>query len=148
METLTFRNPRLVVLVLLVIIAGELSSLLAIGRQEDPTITNLFATVTTVHPGADPARVEAMVTAEIENELKKIPEVDTLDSTSSTGISIELLETMDPAAIEGVWSEIRGALGDASAISPPASRTPISAATAPAPTPPSSPCVWPATTCR
>ncbi len=116
METLTFRNPRLVMLVLLVIIAGGLSSLLAIGRQEDPTITNLFATVTTTYPGADPARVEALVTAEIENELKKIPEVDTLDSTSSTGVSIvsiELLETMDSAAIEGVWSEIRDALDDA-----------------------------------
>ncbi|MDJ0825406.1 MAG: efflux RND transporter permease subunit [Rhodobacter sp.] len=116
METLTFRNPRLVMLVLLVIIAGGLSSLLAIGRQEDPTITNLFATVTTAYPGADPARVEALVTTEIENELKKIPEVDTLDSTSSTGVSIvsiELLETMNPDAIEGVWSEIRDALGDA-----------------------------------
>ncbi|MDJ0626998.1 MAG: efflux RND transporter permease subunit [Rhodobacter sp.] len=116
METLTFRNPRLVMLALMVLIAGGLSSLLAIGRQEDPTITNLFATVTTVYPGADPARVESLVTAEIENELKKIPEVDVIESTSSTGVSIvsiELLETIHPDIIEGVWSEIRDALGDA-----------------------------------
>lgn len=116
METLTFRNPRLVMLALMVIIAGGLASLLAIGRQEDPTITNLFATVTTVFPGADPARVEALVTAEIEEELKKIPEVDVIASTSATGISIvslELLETTPEARIEGIWSEIRDALDDA-----------------------------------
>jgi multidrug efflux pump subunit AcrB len=62
METLTFRQPRIVALALLVIIAAGLASLLAIGRQEDPTITNLFGTVTTIVPGADPARVEALVT--------------------------------------------------------------------------------------
>ena len=76
METLTFRQPRLVALALLVIIAAGLSSLLAIGRQEDPTITNLFATITTPFPGADPARVEALVTAEIEEELREIAEID------------------------------------------------------------------------
>ncbi len=116
METLTFRSPRLVALLLLVLIAGGLSSLLSIGRQEDPTITNLFATVTTVFPGADPARVEALVTTVIEEELKEIPEVDVIESTSGTGVStvsIELLETLEGDRIEQVWSEIRDALGDA-----------------------------------
>lgn len=116
METLTFRHPRIVALALLVIISAGLSSLLSIGRQEDPTITNLFATITTVFPGADPGRVEALVTAEIEDQLREIPEVDTIESTSSTGISIisiELLETLPDSRIEQVWSEVRDALGDA-----------------------------------
>ncbi|MCP4383237.1 MAG: efflux RND transporter permease subunit [Hyphomicrobiales bacterium] len=116
METLTFRHPRIVALALLVIISAGLSSLLSIGRQEDPTITNLFATITTVFPGADPGRVEALVTAEIEDQLREIPEVDTIESTSATGISIisiELLETLPDERIEQVWSEVRDALGDA-----------------------------------
>ena len=116
METLTFRSPRLVALMLLVLIAGGVSSLLSIGRQEDPTITNLFATVTTVYPGADPARVEALVSTKIEEELKEIPEVDVIESTSATGISvvsIELLETLEGERIEQVWSETRDALNDA-----------------------------------
>ena len=46
----------------LVIAAAGLSALVSIGRQEDPTITNIFATVTTAYPGAEPARVEALVT--------------------------------------------------------------------------------------
>lgn len=118
METLTFRQPRLVFLILMVLIATGLSSLLAIGRQEDPTITNLFATVTTPFPGAEPGRVETLVTAEIEDELKQIPEIDTIESVSSTGVSIvqiELLETLGDERIEQVWSEVRDALEDARA---------------------------------
>ena len=104
MEPTTFRNPRMVALALLVLIAGGLSALLAIGRQEDPTITNLFAQITTAYPGADPARVEALVTAEIEDRLTEIPEGAELQSGSSTGVSVsnvELLETLTEDTIEG-----------------------------------------------
>ncbi|MEL6681869.1 MAG: efflux RND transporter permease subunit [Pseudomonadota bacterium] len=113
MRTLTFRQPRLVALILLVLISAGLSSFLSLGRQEDPTITNLFATVTTQFPGADPARVEALVTAKIEEELRTIPEVDVITSVSRSGVSIvsvELLQTLDAATIEQVWSEARDAV--------------------------------------
>ena len=115
MESLTFRQPRIVALALLVIIAAGLSSLLAIGRQEDPTITNLFGTVTTVIPGADPARVEALVTQPIEDILREVAEVDLIQSTSSTGISIvsvELGVTVADTRIEQVWAEIRDDLAE------------------------------------
>ncbi|MEO1733621.1 MAG: efflux RND transporter permease subunit, partial [Pseudomonadota bacterium] len=122
METLTFRQPRLVALIILVLVSAGLSSLLSLGRQEDPTITNLFATVTTQFPGADPERVEALVTAEIEEELRKIAEIDEVASVSRTGVSvvsIELLETLDDAKIEQVWSEARDAVEDARRRFPP-----------------------------
>lgn len=121
MESLTFRQPRLIALVLLVIIAAGLSSLLAIGRQEDPTITNLFGTVTTAIPGAGPARVEALVTSEIEDTLREIAEVDVISSASSTGISIvsvELGVTVPDDRIEEVWAEIRDDLVELAATLP------------------------------
>jgi multidrug efflux pump subunit AcrB len=116
MDTLFFRQPRLVVLALLVILSAGVSSLASIGRQEDPTITNIFATVTTVFPGADPARVEALVTAKIETELRAIPEIAEVASTSATGVSViavELEETINPAMIEQIWAQVRDAVADA-----------------------------------
>ncbi|MEO9649941.1 MAG: efflux RND transporter permease subunit [Roseobacter sp.] len=116
MGTLTFRHPRLIALILMVLISSGLSSFLSLGRQEDPTITNLFATITTSFPGADPARVETLVTAEIEEELREIPEVDIIDSVSRSGvsvISVELLQTLTAERIEQVWSEARDAIEDA-----------------------------------
>lgn len=116
MDTLFFRQPRLLVLALLVILSAGVSALVSIGRQEDPTITNIFATVTTVFPGADPARVEALVTAKIETELRTIPEIAEVASTSGTGVSViavELEETIDPAMIEQIWAQVRDAVADA-----------------------------------
>ena len=107
------------------LISAGLSSFLSLGRQEDPTITNLFATVTTSFPGADPARVEALVSAEIEEELREIAEVDTVSSVSGQGISVvsvELLETLDDTTIEQVWSEARDAVSDAARNFPPGRR--------------------------
>jgi len=112
---LTWREPRIVALALLVVVAAGVSALLSIGRQEDPTITNLFATVTTPYPGAEPARVEALVTAEIEEALREIAEIDVIESTSATGISlvsIDLVETLAEPEIERAWTDIRDALSD------------------------------------
>jgi multidrug efflux pump subunit AcrB len=116
-----------VALILLVLISAGLSSFLSLGRQEDPTITNLFATVTTAFPGADPARVETLVTAEIEEELREIPEVDVIESVSRSGvsvISVELLQTLDEATIEQVWSEARDAVEKARRNFPPGVQPP------------------------
>ncbi len=127
MGTLTFRQPRLVALFLLIVLAAGASALLAIGRQEDPTITNTFATVTTVYPGAEPARVESLVTAKVEEALRGVAEVDVLQSVSATGISIvqiELQETLQDGRIEQVWSELRSVLSDVEAELPPDAKPP------------------------
>ena len=127
METLFFRQPRFVVLALFIIIVSGLSSLLTIGRQEDPTITNLFASITTVYPGADPARVEALVTAKIETRLRTIPEIAEISSTSATSVSVVLVElanTMPAARIEQVWSRVRDALADVRRDFPPGVQEP------------------------
>lgn len=116
METYLYRRPRILILALLVIATLGAIAFQSIGRQEDPTITNLFATVITPYPGADPARVEALVTEKIEAELREISEIDVISSVSRTGIStvqIELSDFTPDARIEQVWSEVRDALADA-----------------------------------
>jgi len=115
MDTLFFRRPRLVILALAVIAVAGISALLTLGRQEDPSITDSQAGVTTLFPGADPARVEALVTRPLEDKLRTIAEVMTVSSTSATGISsieVELIETIDPAAIAEVWSRVRDKVAD------------------------------------
>ena len=116
METLLFRDKRLFALAILMVLAMGLSTLLTIGRQEDPTITNLFATILTPYPGASPDRVESLVTEKIEESLQEIAEIDEINSTSRTGISVvrvELSKFITDAEIEQTWSEIRDALSDA-----------------------------------
>lgn len=114
---LLYSHSRYLWLTVLVILMVGVASLRSLGRQEDPTITNFVATVTTFFPGAEPARIEALVSKPIEEELRGIAEVDEVKSTSSTGVSsivIELYDTLQADEIERAWSEVRDALDDAS----------------------------------
>ena len=119
MSTLYFRQSRLLILTIGIILVGGLASLSGIPRQEDPTLTNRFAAILTPFPGASADRVETLVTEPIEDELREISEIETITSTSRNGISVvtvELLETIaDP---DPFFSEIRDALNDAAAAFP------------------------------
>lgn len=122
MRSIFYRDKRLLALAILMILSAGLSGLLTIGRQEDPTITNLFATIVTPYPGAGPERIEALVTEKIEDELRQIEEIDNVTSTSRNGISIiqvELSQLITGTEIDQAWSRIRDALTDAAAQFPP-----------------------------
>ncbi len=123
-----YNNGRYFTLLVLVIVVVGISSLRSIARQEDPTITNFVAIISTVYPGADPARVEALVTRPLEDELRQIAEIDELNSTSANGISsltVTLVDTLSAEDIERTWSEIRDAIGDASSNFPPGVAVPV-----------------------
>ncbi len=116
MDTLFFRNKRIVALTIFMIIAAGLSALSTVGRQEDPGISKIFATILTPYSGASPARVEALVTEKIEDELRKIPQIKTVESVSRSGISVVQVElgwSVKGPKIEQTWSEVRDALSDA-----------------------------------
>jgi len=127
MSSLFFRQWRVFALLVGIIVVTGLSSLSSIGRQEDPYITNIFATIITPLPGAGPARVEALVTEKIEDELREIAEIDEINSTSRRGISVvgvKLSQYISDAEIETAWSEIRDALSDARRNFPPGTPEP------------------------
>ena len=75
MSTLFFRNRRLLILTIAVVLIGGLSALLTLPRLEDPRITNRHATIVTRMPGASAGRVETLVTEKLEDELREISEV-------------------------------------------------------------------------
>ncbi|MEO0942944.1 MAG: efflux RND transporter permease subunit [Cyanobacteria bacterium J06642_12] len=109
-----FKNTRLLVLTVVMLLAWGLSSFQALPRQEDPEQVARTAIVQTVFPGANAERVEALVTTVIEEELSEIEDIDVLASSSRVGfssISIELAETVKNA--QPIWSKVRDELDDA-----------------------------------
>ncbi|MEE4109067.1 MAG: efflux RND transporter permease subunit [Halieaceae bacterium] len=122
-----YSHQRYLWLTVLVIFLVGLASLRSLGRQEDPTITNFVATVTTFFPGAEPTRVEALVAKPLEEALRGVAEVDEVRSLSSTGVAsvvVELHETLSDQAIERAWSEVRDAVDDATRQFPPGVQAP------------------------
>ena len=114
MSNLFYRNLRLLILTIILIFVWGLSSYQLLPRLEDPELTPRNAVVTTHFPGANAERVESLVTDKLERELQEVEEIQTIDSTSQTGLSVITLELFDRIKeVEPIWSRVRDKLDDA-----------------------------------
>ena len=109
-----FTNIRLLILAIVLILGWGLSAYQSLPRQEDPELVARTAVVTTVFPGANAERVEALVTTILEEELAEIEEIETLSSTSRVGFSSVVVELLDSVTnVQPIWSKVRDEMDDA-----------------------------------
>ena len=122
-----FTNPRLSALLIVFILLMGLTALGSLARQEDPTMTERWSSVTTFLPGATAERVESLVTEPIETRLREIPEIRTIESNSRAGyslISLELYDRVGADQTDVIWAEIRDKLADVQTELPAAASVP------------------------
>jgi len=127
-STAFFRNRYLLFLLVAVILINGFSALQNIPRLEDPVITTRNVQILTPVIGADASRVEALVAKPIERQLRQIPEVRNIESTSRNGFSVvavELLESITDQENDAVFSEVRDKLAAAEAQFPQEALEPI-----------------------
>jgi len=110
-----YTNPRITALLVLFVTLFGLIALGGLARQEDPTMTERYASVSTFLPGATANRVESLISEPLETGLREIPEIRVMESNSRAGyslVSIELYDHVGPAETDVVWSEVRDKLGE------------------------------------
>ena len=113
MSLLFYRQWRYLVLLIGLLTVVGFMAIKSAGRQEDPTITNLFATIITPYPGATSSQVEVLVTERIEKKLREIEEIAEIHSTSKQSLSviqIELSSFIQKSELDNAWSKVRDAL--------------------------------------
>lgn len=109
-----YKNPRILFLTILVIVMAGLSSLFVMPRLEDPVLGRRVALVSTVFPGANPQRVESLVTIPMEQRLSGISQIKQVRSNSQAGISNIVVELQDQVEdVDSVWALVRNRLADA-----------------------------------
>lgn len=111
--TLFYRQVRLLVLVLCLVVVDGMTAYNVLPRLEDPELSARAAAIITRLPGASAERVEALITEKIENELSEIEELGEVRSTSRPGLSSIILEVKDETTnFAEVWAEVRAELDD------------------------------------
>lgn len=121
MTNIFYRNPRLLVLTLLLTVVAGLLSMLTLPRLEDPRLIKRNALVIVRYPGAPADRVESLVTKKIEDKLREVETIKYIDSDSRANVSIlqlELREDLSEVQVEQQWSRIRDKVDDARASFP------------------------------
>ncbi|MGF1491376.1 MAG: efflux RND transporter permease subunit [Microcoleaceae cyanobacterium] len=127
MTTLFYRNFRLLILTILIVLLWGIVSFFTLPRLEDPELVPRVAVVKSFFPGADEERVEALVTERIEPKLDEIEEIKSYESTSrasSSIIDIELLDRVQQSEVDVIWSRVRDQLGQAAVELPPGATEP------------------------
>ena len=108
-----YRNSRLLILTICLILVWGLSSWQILPRMEDPDHSQWAAYITTQLPGASAYRVESLVTDVIEQELLEIEEIETIESSSRVGNSTIVVSlAYDVHNNDEVWSRVRDRLAD------------------------------------
>ena len=108
-----YRNPRLTLLTICLILVSGLSSWFVLPRMEDPQLVQRGAIINTIYPGANPTRVESLVTEKIEEALEEIEQIKEVRSSSRESISTITVELRDDVLNSTpIWSRIRDRLSD------------------------------------
>lgn len=108
-----YRNPRILLLAVAVIIVAGVSSWLVLPQLEDPVLGRRVGIVSTAYPGADAAQVESLVTRPLEEGLEGLADIRQVRSNSQTGISNIVVELQDDVTdVEPVWSIVRDRIAD------------------------------------
>ncbi|GAA0357396.1 efflux RND transporter permease subunit VmeI [Bowmanella denitrificans] len=108
LTSLSFTYRKTVLMLLVLLLVNGLIAYFTLPAQEDPTITIREAIVSTAYPGMAPQRVEELITKKLEEEIRKIPEVKKLTSSSSTGLSIIHVKIYDRYFnLDNIWQDLR-----------------------------------------
>jgi multidrug efflux pump len=98
---------------LFVIILGGLLAYSGMPRSEDPGFEVKTATIVTYYPGANPERVENLVTDKIEKKIQEIGEVDYIKSETKNGVSVIWFNIQESyRGMKPFWDRLRNKVDD------------------------------------
>ncbi|ARV74531.1 efflux RND transporter permease subunit [Vibrio campbellii] len=111
----SIKNKVISWLFIVILAIGGVTSFLELGRLEDPAFTIKDAMVIATYPSATSKEVEEELTYPLEKEIRKLPYIDKITSTSSSGMSqimVSMKMDYDPDELPQIWDEMRRKIND------------------------------------
>jgi multidrug efflux pump len=109
------RHQQMIVFLLLLLSVAGFLAYGSLGQKEDPEFTVKTMVVQAYWPGSSAQQMAEQVTDRLEKKLQEVAEIDYTSSYSKPGaaqIKVNLREATPPAAVPGVWYQVRKKLGD------------------------------------
>ncbi|OAJ94231.1 efflux RND transporter permease subunit [Vibrio bivalvicida] len=111
----SIKNKVISWLFLIILAIGGYTSFVDLGRLEDPAFTIKDAMIISTYPGATSQEVEEELTYPLEKEIRKLPYIDKVTSTSSNGMSqitVSMEMEYGPDELPQIWDEMRRKIND------------------------------------
>ncbi|MFC1649556.1 efflux RND transporter permease subunit [Patescibacteria group bacterium] len=103
-------NPRLVMLLILIIVGFGVTSLATLPRRLNPEIEIPFVLVTTILPGASPEDIESLVTVPIEDSIDGVEDIKSIESISSENVSAVTVEFESSVDAQRAKDDVQSAI--------------------------------------
>lgn len=104
------KNPRLLILILLIIITLGVYSYVNLPRRLNPEIKIPLVIVSTVLPGASPQDVESLVTDPLEQSLGGVADIKTYSSSSTNSVSVIQIEFNSGVKADDAATNVKAAV--------------------------------------
>jgi multidrug efflux pump subunit AcrB len=118
---IAFENNRITIIVFIIVGIIGVLNYFQMERDSMPPYTVRIATVVTKYPGATPLEVEELVTKPLEEVIREIAEIKTIESESTAGLSVirvELVVQVSGKKLPGVWEHLRNKIEDTKPLLP------------------------------
>jgi len=121
-------QKTLITVTLFAVLFGGVFSYMKIGKLEDAEVPMKTAMVITVYPGATAHEVELEVTDVLEKAIQKLENIDNIESTSLSGMSlikVNIRPEVMTNKLPQLWDHLRRKVNDAKSSLPSAAYEPI-----------------------
>ncbi|MDD3742458.1 MAG: efflux RND transporter permease subunit [Lentimicrobiaceae bacterium] len=118
---IAFDNNRITVIVFIIVGIIGVLNYFQMERDSMPPYTVRIATVVTKYPGATPLQVEELVTKPLEEVIRELAEIKTIESESTAGLSVirvELVVQVNGKKLPAVWEHLRNKIEDSKPLLP------------------------------
>lgn len=118
---LTLNNNRIAIIAFIIVGLMGIINYFDLSRNSMPPYTIRIASVVTQFPGADPQKVETLVTDVLEEAIREMVEVKTIESESRTGLSVitvKLNDNITQDELQPVWDELKSKVNEVRPILP------------------------------
>ena len=117
-------RPKVVGLFTVLLVIYGVLSYQGLPRQENPTLEERFASIITYLPGAEPEKVELLVTELIEDAIAELDDIEEIFSRSTYGVGWMLVQVKEAAPHAERLQEIRDKVREAATRFPPGASEP------------------------
>lgn len=106
-----FRQRRAIIALVVAFAVGGVFAWRAMPKEEDPTFAARYGSIVVSYPGADPETIEDLILVPIEDEVRTVEGVATVNASASPGVAFVLVELSGSITEpDPYWSKVETAL--------------------------------------
>ena len=125
-SVIAHRYTRVVLALVVVVCLFGFASYFLLPAQEDPEILIREAVITTRYPGLPASQIELLITKELEEAVRQVPELEEIRSVSMPGTSIIYTQVYDRYFdLDQIWDDVRDQVDQAIPLLPAGTQTPM-----------------------